>query len=195
MDLVYAASETAFALCGLGPIVPGYTVVATKLHTSSGADIAIDNPSFVAFAESVRSFLSLQYGPTLLTEHGRMPACTGPAGKADPHCFHAHFLLFPGAPFVNGIARSYFATEHSWKSVQEALSNASTKREYMLLSPTADSASIFLRPGRLIPQFARRLVAEATGRADLTNWRNHPARREAVEAAYMLRVKAAGANL
>lgn len=34
-DLMYAESETAIALCGLGPLVPGYTVVGTKAHVAS----------------------------------------------------------------------------------------------------------------------------------------------------------------
>src|SRR5665213_1668636 len=34
-DLVYAENEDGVALCGLGPLVEGYSVVGTKLHMAS----------------------------------------------------------------------------------------------------------------------------------------------------------------
>lgn len=186
-DLVFAESTTAFALCGLGPIMPGYSLVATKSHVASAADVTVTDPTFVGFAEAVRSFLGKQYGNCLLTEHGRMPACVGPAGEADPHCFHAHFLLFPAAPEVLPAARQHFSSILTSGSLADALHTAREQAEYLLISPSSDSASILLRPGRLIPQFARMLVAQAIGKPELTNWRKAPSRPDCVQAASFLR--------
>lgn len=187
-DLVYAESDSAFALTGLGPILPGYTVVATKMHAASAADVNEQDSSFVPFAESIRSFLTSRFGSCLLTEHGRMPVCVGASGKADPHCFHAHFLLFPGAPAVLQEARRYFADEHRSDSLIRALEGAVDEKEYLLISPEPRSASILMRPGLLIPQFARKLVADAVGAPELANWRRDPKRAQAVAQADSLRL-------
>jgi hypothetical protein len=186
-DLMYAESETAIALCGLGPLVPGYTVVGTKAHTASAADVSFQDPKFLEFAEGVRSFLIEHYGSCLVTEHGRMPACVGPAGEPDTHCFHAHFLMFPGAPPASDNARPYFATCQTFSSVRDALEFAQGAAEYFLISPSAESASILSRPGRLIPQFARMLVAQSIGIPELANWRKAPRREECVSMATLLR--------
>jgi len=63
----------------------------------------------------VRGLLSDRFGGCLLTEHGRMPVCHGAAGAADRHCFHAHFLMFPAAPSILGLAVPYFVnvTQHA----------------------------------------------------------------------------------
>jgi hypothetical protein len=186
-DLMYAESETAIALCGLGPLLPGYTVVGAKAHVASAADISSRDTQFLQFAEAVRSFLVKRYGSCLVTEHGRMPACVGPAGEPDTHCFHAHFLMFPGAPPVSDNARSYFASCQTFSSAREALESTQRAAEYFLISPSADIASILTRPGRLIPQFARMLVAQSTGHPDLANWRKAPLRDQCVSMATLLR--------
>ena len=187
LDIMYAESETAIALCGLGPLVPGYTVVGTKAHVASAADVSSQYPEFLEFAEGVRSFLVKHYGSCLVTEHGRMPACVGPAGEPDTHCFHAHFLMFPGVPLVSESARPYFASRQTFSNVREALESALGVAEYFLISPDADEASILTRPGRLIPQFARMLVAKATGHPELTNWRKAPLRDQCISMATQLR--------
>jgi hypothetical protein len=186
-DLMYAEAETAIALCGLGPLVPGYTVVGTKAHVASAADVSSQDPDFLEFAEGVRSFLVKHYGSCLVTEHGRMPACVGPAGEPDTHCFHAHFLMFPGVHLVSESARPYFVSFQTYSSVWLALESALGVAEYFLISPGAAEASILTRPGRLIPQFARMLVADATGHPELTNWRKAPLREECISMAMRLR--------
>src|SRR5689334_15782005 len=99
-DLMYASNGRAFALCGLGPIVPGYSLVATKQHTASAADAVADSTELPKFAEQIRGLLASRYGNCLITEHGRVPVCFDPSGTSDPHCYHAHFLLFPGVPEI-----------------------------------------------------------------------------------------------
>ena len=116
-----------------------------------------------------------------------MPACLGFNGASDPHCFHAHFLLFPGAPSITADARKHFATEDQFMDLLSALKGAREKDEYILISDRPEEVSVFTRPGKLIPQFARLLVAEAIGHSELANWRKSPRREQAKQDARELR--------
>jgi diadenosine tetraphosphate (Ap4A) HIT family hydrolase len=186
--LTYVTSRVGFALCGLGPILPGYSVVATHEHVRSAADIdfAVVN-EFVEFASTVRARLASAFGSCVLTEHGRLPVCVDVSGTTDPHCFHAHFLLFPGAPEIDQQARSYFAQVRPANSFAQALATARATDEYFLLSSDPEHFLIMTRPGRLIRQFARLLVADALGHPELADWRHHSSHEEALKGAKELR--------
>jgi hypothetical protein len=187
-DLVYWSNPDNLALCGLGPIVKGYSVVATTKHTPSAADaIAGQSSSLLSFTSNVRTKLEDRFGTCLLAEHGRMPVCMDPSGTSDPHCYHAHFLLFPAAPAIEERAISYFASVRRAESLAEALTVARDLNEYFLLSPKADQFLIMTRPGRLIRQFVRLLVSESIGQPELADWRNHARREEAASMARQLR--------
>ena len=185
-DLVYSADGHNVALCGLGPLVSGYSVVASRRHIRSCADAAVRNKSLIRFAERIRRMLALQYGSCLLTEHGRMQVCRS-TSAADAHCYHAHFLLFPGAPPVEVQARSHFATVSTYRTLQDALSAARMEKEYFLFSPKPGQFFIMSRRGRLIRQFARLLVAEAIGLPRTADWARFPNRDQAAATATSLR--------
>jgi|GEM_PF-6070983 len=187
LDLIFSRAADSFALCGLGPLVQGYSVVATSSHTASAADAIAAAPQFVDFAESLRNVLSKEYGSCLLTEHGRLPVCTDPSGTSDPHCYHAHFLLFPGAPDVSQTARSHFRLVHSAPSLKSALKVAAKSKDYFLISPKPEEAYVMTRPGRIIRQFARVLVADALGIPTHANWRRFPDRESCAKTAAYLR--------
>lgn len=187
-ELVYQRDEEHLALCGLGPIVAGYSVVATVGHIPSAADAAAGQaPKLAAFVSSIRERLAQRYGGCLLSEHGRVPACVDVSGSTDPHCFHAHFLLFPGVRTVDAEARRYFAVVESARSLEDALALAARHEEYFLLSPERTLFLVMSRPGRLIRQFVRLLVADSVGRPGLANWRRHPNRQDALTNAETLR--------
>jgi hypothetical protein len=175
-DLIYAGNGNAFALCGLGPIVPGYSLLATKIHKPSAADAFADGTDFLEFAEQIREFLASRYGGCLITEHGRVPVCLGQSGTSDPHCYHAHFLFFPGVPDIVEVASRYFPRVQTTSSLGEALTLASEAKDYFLISPNAKEAHIMSRPDRLMRQFARVLVADAVGKPKLASWRKYPDR-------------------
>ena len=188
--LVYSQDLNAFALCGLGPIIPGYSVVAPRKHIPSGADVGgAELDKFLEFTLGVRRKLSRLYGSCLMTEHGRLPVCVDVSGTTDPHCFHAHFLLFPGAPTVEQQAVEAFAKVDKFESLTEALRAASSYDEYFLLSPSEDNFMVMARPGKLMRQFARYLVADALGQPELANWRRYPLEETAKSVAGHLRSK------
>lgn len=194
--LVYAEGEHAFALCGLGPIVRGYSVVASRKHVRSAADILnIDGQGFLSFAGHVRSQLIDRYGSCLLTEHGRMPVCaTGPS-NSELHCYHAHFLMFPRVPAIVDVARGHFHRVSEASSTADALATAvARKEEYFLISDGPDRACLMTGPRANVRQFARYLVAESLGMPELADWRNSPNRETAAEYARELRSTLGGAQ-
>ncbi len=187
-DLIYHSDTAAFALCGLGPIVEGYSVVATRKHARSSADLtSLEEKEFRDFAIGVRSRLMSKFSSCLMTEHGRLPVCVDHSGTSEPHCYHAHFLLFPGAGDLEKSARSYFKKTDAFDSLSAALESTKSLEEYYLFSSTPSSFLIMTRPGRIIRQFSRYLVAESQSRPELADWRRHPLRNEAVLMAQTLR--------
>src|ERR1017187_10505376 len=164
--LVYAQDENCVALCGLGPIVPGYSIIGTKAHVASAADAIESIPTLMTFAENVRFALTTKFGTCLMTEHGRVPVCTDAFGNSDPHCYHAHFLLFPGVPDLSNIAAPYFAAAQDALCMKDALKIGLALKEYFLLSPNSGSFYIMSRPTRLVRQFARLLVADSVSAPD-----------------------------
>lgn len=186
-SLIYAETSDCFALAGLGPIVPGYTVVSIRSHIASAADAHLHIPSLTAFTGQLRARLDKLYGPCLLTEHGRVPVCTSSIRLIDSHCLHAHFLVFPDVPDIQSHALSYFAHCIYCDTLPEILQAARGQNEYFLFSPTDSRYALMTRPGRLIPQFARWIVAESIGRPELTNWKAHPNLVQAQQTAAYLR--------
>jgi hypothetical protein len=186
-DLLYAQNPEMVALCGLGPLVPGYSVVATRAHARSAADALGTVSTLVHFTVAIRERLAGTYGPTLITEHGRVPACVGGADH-HAHCYHAHFLLFPSAPpQIATQARAFFKDHWCASTMEQALERARHESEYFFISPAPDEFLIVTRPGRLIRQFSRMLVADALGRPEDANWQANPRRELALQYARELR--------
>lgn len=122
-----------------------------------------------------------------MTEHGRVPVCDDVSGTSDPHCFHAHFLLFPSAPQIEEQARGHFASIEEAPSLTDALALAQAHEEYFLLSEHPTRFVIMTLPGRMIRQFVRMLVSDALGKPELANWRRYANRDEAAAGAAGLR--------
>ena len=186
-DLIYCQSEIGFALSGLGPLVPGYSVVATRAHVASVADAIVSSSSFIKLIEDIRAELSIQFGNCIVTEHGRLPVCDDVSGTTDSHCYHAHVLIFPNVAVSTESVRSYFASWEEASNIVDATTLARNHKEYFLFSPDPTHFVVFTRPGKLIRQFARWLVADALGDPSLANWRQKPSRESAVVSAKELR--------
>jgi hypothetical protein len=187
-ELVYASVDESLALCGLGPLGPAYSIIATKAHVRSAADAYNTVSGFIDFTNDVRAILDGLFGSSVLTEHGRLGACVGPSGASDPHCFHAHFLLFPGVPNIVENARSYFAEDRLSSTLSNAMQIANeSPDEYFLVSGSVDSFHIMTRPSELIRQFARWLVAGALNTPEKANWQEFPDEQNALRCAQDLR--------
>jgi len=186
-ELVYATSDAASALCGLGPLVSGYSLIATAAHVRSAADARAVVPGFTGFVDRVRDVLTARFGTCVVSEHGRVPVCKDISGTSDPHCYHAHFLVFPGCPPIEERARKFFAKSERSSSLDDALIIAAQHDEYFLISDAVGSFQVLTRPGKLIRQFARMLVADALQIPHKTNWRKHPNEQQALRDAETIR--------
>lgn len=186
-DLIIFETSNFVALAGLGPIVDGYCLLASKMHTRSMADV----PDQLRAERSqallrLRSFLTDQYGSCRVTEHGRMAVCTDDT-EHDHHCFHAHFLLFPGAPDITSVSSSYFRQSKHFGDIEEALTYAASFDEYFLSSESGDRHTLFAGPLNMPRQLARILVASQLGRLNIADWKQAPRRDDALRIAHSLR--------
>jgi diadenosine tetraphosphate (Ap4A) HIT family hydrolase len=179
-DLVFYECAEFFVLAGLGPVVEGYSVIGAKEHVRSMADMPMQQQGKRdEFVRMLRDRLSTRYGRCVVTEHGRMAVCVDESGDHEAHCFHAHFLVFPGARDISDRARSYFLRSVTFGTLRAAMSYAAGCDEYLLVSPTSDSFNIFSGPVHLPRQLARILVAHDAKALHLADWREHPDRERA----------------
>lgn len=188
-DLLYSCDDRGIAVCGLGPLVPGYSVLAATNHIPSAADaLAGSAPQFVDFVSDIRALLAHRFGRCLLTEHGRIPLCVRNPGSTDPHCHHAHFLAFPDAPSVEETARGYFGRVLEASDLHEALRAVPPDEQYFLLSPEPSRVLILTQPAVFIRQFARHLVAQALDRPGAADWRQYSQLEHAKRTTVVLRM-------
>ena len=150
------------------------------------ADAASEEPEFGRFLAGIRTVLTNLHGSCLVAEHGRLPVCVDTMAS-DRHCYHAHFLLFPGAPSVVEAATAYFEKIVAANSLATALGIARSCGEYFMLSPTQQQFFVMTQHKTIPRQFARLLVAAATGCPARADWRLYPDRRRAVQMAADLR--------
>jgi hypothetical protein len=171
-SLIYASDAEFFAMCGYGPIVPGYSIIATKAHVRSCADLShMEKGRLEIFLKSVSDLISI-YGDSVITEHGRVPICDYLKDSADAHCYHAHILLFPGSPSILHSAEQATVCHGCRRSLPEALSFAETLDHYVLIAePTKSDFRVFGPPDPPTRQFARLLVATEMGRPQAADWR------------------------
>jgi hypothetical protein len=76
-------------------------------------------------------------------------------------------------------ARLHFAKTTAAASLRQALAVGRRQKEYFLLSPNPDQFFVMTRPGNLMRQFARLLVAEAMNNPESANWARHPEKERA----------------
>jgi hypothetical protein len=132
------------------------------------------------------------YGSCLVTEHGRMAVCA--ADDHDHHCFHAHFLVFPGTEDVLSLASSYFAKTDEFSAIETALADAAMHPEYLVTSPDPSHVFIHSTPLNAPRQLARFLVAWKVGNPHLADWKAWPQRERAISIADTLRASFVSGN-
>jgi len=179
VDLVIFKDKNFVWLAGLGPLVDGYSLLAVRQHIRSMADIPTELVSERdALVGRVHQTLSERYGRCLITEHGRMVVCND--GDVDPHCYHGHFLLFPGVHDISSAAESYFGRCSHFDSLSAAMAHAATCDEYVLISPNPEQFNVFSVPLNIPRQFTRVLVAASIGKLTQAHWMDYPERERAL---------------
>jgi hypothetical protein len=171
-SLVYAREDLFFAMLGWGPIGAGYSIIATVKHEPSMFDLATsDLAELDRFSAAVRERLRTDFGPTIMTEHGRVAPCVAkPIRAYEPHCLHAHRLVFCGHDHldVHRLAPGYdWAT---FASIADARA-ADPGGQYLCCQQADGTVELATVSGPLPRQFFRTVVAAAVGHPGLADWR------------------------
>jgi diadenosine tetraphosphate (Ap4A) HIT family hydrolase len=173
-SLVYAQSPSFFAMLGWGAVVEGYSLIATKRHIPSMFDI----PDELAlelneFTGAIRTQLARLYGPSVITEHGRIGLCEL-LSSHEPHCFHAHRLVFPVEVDLMGALVAAKFKPRTHKNFNEARMASGDLNEYLYYERPDGVCVVTNAHGCLQRQFFRRAVASSLGQPELGSWRLHP---------------------
>lgn len=183
-SLVYLRTDLYFAMLGHGPLGRGYSLIATSEHVPSMLDIENDAvDELVSFTARVREVLRPHYGDVLVTEHGRVAACVAEATRRyEPHCLHAHRLVFPGQEDLDLGAEMPGDDVRPFASFTEARRLFDWPAQYLYAERPDSSCQIVAAPRRVPRQFFRTVVAARRGERELANWQQRPGLDE-VEAA------------
>ena len=180
----YEESDSFVAMLGLGPIGEGYSLIAAREHVASMLDLDQDMAAeLMEFTERVRARLRPHYGECVVTEHGRIAPCLSAYARAfEPHCLHAHRLVFPGHDRV-GLGQLYpgfGATPH--ESFFDAHRFCEYEGQYLYAEDADGSCEIVAVRGPVPRQFFRRLIAARIGAQERVSWEAFPSL-DVVEAA------------
>jgi len=173
--LVYDSSESFLALLGLGPLVEGYSLIASRAHIPSMFDLSDSQATELeTFGATVQARLTKHWSPCVVTEHGRVGLCLESSGSHDEHCFHAHQLVFPGAPdFSSCLSDSTFRPIEA-QSFTQARAVAGHLTEYLYYQRSDGSALVGHAAGHQGRQFFRRAIAEMVLHPEWQSWQAYP---------------------
>jgi hypothetical protein len=174
--LVYGRSERFFAMLGHGPLGRGYSLIATFDHAPSMFDLdGEDGLELVGFTEQVRATLRPVYGEAVITEHGRVAACAAAVTRRyEPHCLHAHRLVFPGASPIDLRVELPGHEIQAFRSFSTARKEFVWSGQYLYAEDADGSCQIAVAPRRMPRQFFRTVVAASRGESEFANWQQHP---------------------
>ncbi len=179
-ELTWLESPNFRAVLGLGPVSDGYTLIATREHLSSTMDLSPDLAEELDwFSKLVRARLAGPFGQAVVAEHGRVSACVGPAlRRHEPHCLHAHRLVFPGVRSLSLSAAAPLLEVHHFDTYSTALAQFKWPGQYLLVEGVDGAVQIAPISGPLPRQFLRAVVARGRGLPHLADWRAFPGYQE-----------------
>jgi hypothetical protein len=163
-------------MLGLGPVVEGYSLLATTNHTKSMLDLSeAEVEELIDFTQHTRNLLSKHYGDSIITEHGRVAPCVETnRDRQQPHCFHAHRLVFPTSADLTGAISNYGLEVHEYSNFRDGWRQFSWTGEYLYFERVDGSCLIAAAPMRTVRQFFRHKVAELMGQPEVANWSEYP---------------------
>jgi hypothetical protein len=165
-----------YAMLGLGPIVDGYCILVAKDHVRSMRDLAPSlRKSYLSSKNALRTLIEECYGPTIITEHGRIETCLiEDEEEHEHHCYHAHQLFFPvDVPLQDELSRWPFDLLYSGTNLFAAGVDGAD-HEYLMFEATDGQVYYYKVNGKCPRQFMRYLIAQHIGHPELANWKNYP---------------------
>lgn len=184
--LVFSRTAECVAMCGLGPVVPYYSLVATNAHIRSASDAIREGVDILAAVKHVVSGFNARGFECIIAEHGRVPVCAERIGH-ERHCYHAHMLIFPDARWPTIDVEHIFHKTYIFNDMEAALIGAPVNNEYYLLSRNLEKTVLYCEPKAAPRRFLRALVASEEGVPEKADWRINPDREAALGYARELR--------
>jgi ATP adenylyltransferase len=177
-DRILHVSEHFYVLLGLGPIVEGYVILVAREHIRSMFDLPAEmKEAYKEEKRSLKQIINNAYGPSIVTEHGRIQACTTEDEEAhDLMCYHAHQLFFP-IPVELGDLSKEGPFEKVFEGsglFQMSSSKLEDKDEYLLYENSRGNTCIYKVRGKCPRQYLRYLVARSVGHPELASWQHYP---------------------
>ena len=163
-------SENFYAILGLGPVVEGYTIIASKLHYKSTLDLPDDLlKEQNIFKNTIKNILKETYGPSIAVEHGRIEACTSQVPHEN-HCFHSHQLIFPVDIDLIPLLKEYKYDPIFFSSLKEAKDKLNPIDEYLFFENTKNETFIAIASHPCRRQFLRFLVGLTQNKIERADW-------------------------
>jgi diadenosine tetraphosphate (Ap4A) HIT family hydrolase len=164
-----------FVLMGLGPMVPGYSIIITREHSSCFAALPKQNlDEFVSVLGAVQESQRIVFGDSRFFEHGRNGGCL-PHGHDEDLCYHAHMHVLPASVDLVAAVRVDYETEtlDSWR--QLTIQTQGGTIPYLLMQ-NGGSIELVLDPKRLPGRYLRTKAAEQLlGDGLYADWQAIPA--------------------
>jgi hypothetical protein len=172
-NLIYLSDGGFRAMLGIGPIVEGYTVLSSVNHIRSMFDLPSGQiEQFLHFRLKVIKLLKEIYGTVIITEHGRVPNCDFYDLKREPHCYHAHQLLFPVQIDLKPELYNAFKEKViRYDGFAEAQKSCFSAGEYAYYED-ANGKSYVAQDAKYPRQYFRMIVAEKIGHLERVDWHN-----------------------
>jgi hypothetical protein len=127
------------------------------------------------FTREVRDRLFPLGGRAVVAEHGRVSACTARAvARHEPHCLHAHRLVFPGIERIDLVAAAPNLPVVNFSDARTLPSTVRWPGHYLYVEEPDGSGQLGLVEGPLPRQFLRFLAARELGVPELADWRSSP---------------------
>lgn len=174
-EYTWATSEHFSAVLGIGPVGEGFTLIAAREHVSSMLDLGqAAAEDLIHFTKMVRDRLGVLYGSTVVAEHGRVAPCVEPGvRKHEPHCLHAHRLVFTGASQIDLTSAAPKITVRHFGDFETARDYYDDPGQYLYVEDES-GIQVGRIDGPLPRQFLRAIVALEQGRPHLADWRSRP---------------------
>ena len=170
-------SKYFYVILGLGPITEGYVLLVAKQHVRSMLDLPVEMRQYYESEKNhLKHVVTKAYGPTIITEHGRIQACFAEDEEArDNHCFHAHQLFFPITADLRSLSKEGpFTKVFEGNSIFDLNASLLESEEYLLFEDINGVIMIYTVRGKCPRQFMRYLVARSIGKPELSNWAAYP---------------------
>ena len=170
-------SKHFYVILGLGSIVEGYVLLVAKQHIRSMLDLPVEmRQTYESEKNHLKRIVTQAYGPTIITEHGRIQACFAEDEEArDNHCFHAHQLFFPITADLSALSKEGpFTKVFAGHSLFDLSVSLLEDEEYLLFEDVNGVVTIHAVRGKCPRQFMRYLVARSIGKPELSNWAAYP---------------------